>query len=91
MATKIPKDVLTWFQRTGSEGGKTRAARYSKEQLSEWGRMGGRPRKDGGKKAANVTARAGKKGKATTAKKAGKTAGKKARAIGSKKKGGKKS
>ena len=89
MATRIPKEVLKWFQRTGSEGGKTRAARYSKEQLSEWGKMGGRPRKDSGKKAAKVTAQAGKKGKDTAAKKAGKAAGKTARAIGSKKKGGK--
>ena len=87
MATRIPKEVLKWFQRTGSEGGKTRAARYSKEQLSEWGKMGGRPRKDGGSQNA---APAAKKGKATTAKKAGKAAGKTARAIGSKKKGGKK-
>jgi hypothetical protein len=48
VATKIPKDVLKYFQRTGAEGGKTRAAKYSKEQLSEWGRKGGRPKGNGG-------------------------------------------
>ena len=44
MATKIPKDVLKYFQRTGAEGGKTRAALYSPEQLSAWGKKGGRPK-----------------------------------------------
>jgi len=52
VATKIPKDVLKWFQRTGSEGGKARATRYTKEQLSEWGKKGGRPRGSGKKRAA---------------------------------------
>lgn len=44
MATKIPRDVLKYFQKTGTEGGRERAKRHSKEQLSEWGRMGGRPK-----------------------------------------------
>jgi hypothetical protein len=44
MATKIPKDVFKYFQRTGAEGGKARAKRYSKEQLSAWGKKGGRPK-----------------------------------------------
>lgn len=44
MATKIPKEALKYFQQTGAEGGKTRAAKYSKEQLSEWGKKGGRPK-----------------------------------------------
>jgi len=42
---KMPKDVIKFFRATGSEGGKMRAARHSKEQLSEWAKMGGRPRK----------------------------------------------
>jgi hypothetical protein len=45
MATKIPKEVLKYFQRTGAEGGKARAEKHSKEQLSAWGKMGGRPKK----------------------------------------------
>jgi hypothetical protein len=44
MATKIPNEVLKYFQQTGAEGGRTRAAKYSKEQLSEWGKKGGRPK-----------------------------------------------
>jgi len=42
---KMPKDVIKFFRATGSEGGKMRAARHSKEQLSKWAKMGGRPRK----------------------------------------------
>ena len=44
MATKLPKDVVKFFQKTGAQGGKARAERHSKEQLSEWGRKGGRPK-----------------------------------------------
>src|SRR5580693_1771893 len=54
MATKIPKDVLKYFQRTGAEGGKSRAKKHSKEQLSAWGKKGGRP-KGSGKKKPKVT------------------------------------
>jgi len=49
MATKIPKEVLKYFKKTGAEGGKARAAKHTPEQLSAWGKMGGRPRKDGSK------------------------------------------
>jgi len=31
-------------QALGSLGGKKRAEKYSKEQLSEWGKKGGRPK-----------------------------------------------
>ena len=41
----IPDDVMEYFRKVGAIGGKTRAARHSKKQLSEWGKMGGRPRK----------------------------------------------
>ena len=47
MATKIPRDVLKYFQRTGAEGGKARAKKHTKEELSAWGRMGGRPKGSG--------------------------------------------
>ena len=33
----------------GREGGRTRAERYTKEQLSEWGKLGGRPKGSGKK------------------------------------------
>ena len=49
MATKIPRDVLKYFQRTGAEGGKARAAKHSKEQLSAWAKLGGRPKGSGTK------------------------------------------
>ena len=35
---------MKYFQRTGAEGGKARADKYSKEQLSEWAKLGGRPK-----------------------------------------------
>ena len=47
MATRIPKEVLKYFQRTGAEGGKARAARHSPEELSAWGKKGGRPKGSG--------------------------------------------
>jgi hypothetical protein len=50
MATKIPKEVLKYFQRTGAEGGKARATKHAKEQLSAWGKLGGRPKGSGKQK-----------------------------------------
>jgi general stress protein YciG len=44
MATKLPKEVLKFFQKTGAKGGKARAEKHSKKQLSEWGKLGGRPK-----------------------------------------------
>ena len=49
-SVKLPPDVLKFFQKTGSEGGKVRAERYSQEQLREWGKKGGRPKGSGKKK-----------------------------------------
>ncbi len=51
MATKIPKAVLKYFQKTGAEGGKARAEKHSKKQLSEWAKLGGRPKGSGKKQA----------------------------------------
>jgi hypothetical protein len=45
VATKLPNDVLKFFQKTGAQGGKTRAKKHSKQQLSKWGALGGRPKK----------------------------------------------
>jgi hypothetical protein len=47
---KMPENILKFFQATGSEGGKARAERHSKEELREWGKKGGRPRGSGKKR-----------------------------------------
>ena len=44
MPKKLPPAVLKFFQETGAKGGKSRAAKHSKRQLSEWGKLGGRPK-----------------------------------------------
>jgi hypothetical protein len=43
----IPESAMKYFRMTGSIGGKKCAARYTKEQRQAWGKLGGRPRKDG--------------------------------------------
>ena len=48
--TRIPEDVMKYFRRTGAEGGKARARKYSKQQLSAWAKLGGRPKRSGKKK-----------------------------------------
>ena len=45
----IPEDVLNYFRSKGAQGGKKRAAKYTKEQLSEMGKKGGRPKGSGTK------------------------------------------
>jgi len=45
----IPESAMKYFQLTGSIGGKKRASLYTKEQIREWGKLGGRPRKDASK------------------------------------------
>jgi hypothetical protein len=59
VATKIPKEVLKYFQKTGAEGGKARAENHSKEELSAWGKMGGRPKGSGKKQAKKPGAKKG--------------------------------
>ena len=44
MPLKLPPSVLAFFQKTGAKGGKARAAKHSKKQLSAWGKLGGRPK-----------------------------------------------
>jgi hypothetical protein len=56
---RIPDDVMEYFRKTGAMGGKARAKRYTKEQLSEMGKKGGRPKGSGTKKAA-ATKKGGK-------------------------------
>jgi len=47
----IPEDILAYFRKTGAQGGKARAEKHSKKQLSEWAKLGGRPKGSGKKKA----------------------------------------
>ena len=48
---RIPDDVMEYFRKTGAMGGKARAKKHTKEQLSEWAKLGGRPKGSGkGKK-----------------------------------------
>jgi|GEM_PF-2604430 hypothetical protein len=47
---KIPDEVRAYLAKLASKGGKTRAAKYSSEQLSEWAKKGGRPSKKQGRK-----------------------------------------
>jgi hypothetical protein len=59
MAKKLPGEVLKFFQKTGAEGGKARAKKHSKKQLSEWAKLGGRP-KGSGTKQTKKTKKGGK-------------------------------
>ena len=47
---RIPNDVMEYFRKTGAMGGQARAKKHSKEQLSEWGKLGGRPKGSGTEK-----------------------------------------
>ena len=47
----MPPEVAAFFQKSGATGGKARAERHSAKQLSEWGKLGGRPKGSGKKKA----------------------------------------
>jgi hypothetical protein len=38
---------MEYFRKTGAMGGKTRAKNHSKEELREWGKLGGRPKGSG--------------------------------------------
>ena len=44
---RIPDNVMEYFRKTGSIGGKARAERHTKKQLSAWGKLGGRPKGSG--------------------------------------------
>ena len=47
---KMPKAVLEFFRQTGAMGGNARAQNHSAKQLSEWGKLGGRPKGSGKKR-----------------------------------------
>jgi len=49
---QFPKKVAEYFRKEGAKGGQARAAKYGFEQLSEWGKKGGRPKGSGKKKRA---------------------------------------
>ena len=46
---RIPEEVIEFFRKTGAMGGKARAKKYTKKQLSEMGKKGGRPKGSGKK------------------------------------------
>jgi general stress protein YciG len=48
---KLTKEALKFFQKTGAQGGRTRAKKHTQEELSAWGRKGGRPKGSGKKQA----------------------------------------
>jgi hypothetical protein len=58
---RIPDDVLEYFRKTGAQGGKARAENHTPEELSAWGKKGGRPRGSGKKKAGKKQAKKGGK------------------------------
>jgi hypothetical protein len=41
---------MEYFRKTGAEGGKARAKKHTPEELSTWGKMGGRPKGSGKKR-----------------------------------------
>jgi hypothetical protein len=42
---KKENPISEYLKKIGSKGGKTRAAKHTKEQLSAWAKLGGRPPK----------------------------------------------
>jgi hypothetical protein len=46
----LPPEIKRFFQETGEQGGKARAAKHSQKELSDWGKMGGRPKGSGKKR-----------------------------------------
>jgi hypothetical protein len=46
---RIPENVMEYFRKTGAQGGKARAKKHTPEELSKWGKMGGRPKGSGKK------------------------------------------
>ena len=51
---------MEYFRKTGAIGGKARAKKYTKEELSEMGKKGGRPKGSGAKKKAKATKKGAK-------------------------------
>lgn len=47
---RIPPDIMEYFRKTGSQGGKARANKYTKAELSAMGKKGGRPKSSGKKR-----------------------------------------
>ncbi len=53
---RIPESAMEFFRKTGAMGGKARAKKHTKAEMSAWGRLGGRPKGSGkkqGKKGGN--------------------------------------
>jgi hypothetical protein len=54
---EMPEAVKEFFRQTGALGGKTRAEKHTPEELSAWGKKGGRPKGSGKKKSATKKGR----------------------------------
>jgi len=52
---RIPEEAMEYFRKTGAMGGKARAKKYTKGQLSEMGKKGGRPKGSGKKRTKGTT------------------------------------
>jgi len=39
---RIPEHVMEYFRKTGAMGGKARAKKHTAEELSAWGKKGGK-------------------------------------------------
>jgi hypothetical protein len=44
---KAPPEVIDFLRKAASEGGKARAKKHTEEELSAWGKKGGRPKGSG--------------------------------------------
>ena len=40
---QLPPEVLDFLRNAGSKGGKKTVKKYGREQMAEWGKLGGRP------------------------------------------------
>jgi hypothetical protein len=47
---EIPEQAMKFFRLTGAMGGRARAKNHTPEELSKWGKMGGRPKGSGKKR-----------------------------------------
>ena len=50
----MPEAVLQYFRTTGAIGGKARAERHTAEELTAWGKLGGRPKGSGKKRSGGL-------------------------------------
>jgi hypothetical protein len=42
---QLPPEVMDFLKKSGSKGGKKTVKKYGRKQMTEWGQLGGRPRR----------------------------------------------